>query len=92
MRTESRSPHSYSLRQSFRTRISIINAPVSHTENNSPTLLLHGSTFTRIVPRRFGMKYTKATQARESVLAAMVTPVQMVTISTTPSTHPRSVV
>jgi hypothetical protein len=31
-------------------------APASHTENSNPTLLLHGSTFTRIVARIFGMK------------------------------------
>lgn len=68
-------------------------APVSHCPNNNPTLSLHGKKFTSSTPRIFGRNQTAPTYARASLnLAATVTPTKMVTISTRPSTQPRSVV
>jgi hypothetical protein len=65
---------------------------VTHNENNSPILLLHGSALIRIAPRTSGAFQTTAVYARSPVHAATLTPVEMVRISTTPSTHVRSVV
>jgi len=69
------------------------NKPVVHCANKSPTLLLHGRKFIKNTPIMLGTKYKNPTYARLfGIQAARVTPVQMVTISTRPSTQPKSVV
>ena len=56
-------------------------------------MLLHGRRLSSSTPMIFGMKYTAPTYARASFnLAARCTPVQIVTISITPSTQPSRVV
>ena len=55
--------------------------------------MLHGKKLTRNTPRKFGKKYAAATYARPLTnLLASWTPVKIVTISTTPSTHAKRVV
>ena len=67
--------------------------PVSHTLKSSPTLWLHGKRLTNRQPMIFGMKYIIPTQARLlGIREAILTPVKIVRISTTPPTHPNNVV
>src|SRR6266542_5873047 len=69
------------------------NPPVIQTEKSNPILFSQGKKLTKNTPRRLGIKYKNPTYARLlGILAAILTPVQMVTISMIPSTHPRSVV
>lgn len=71
----------------------VVPTPVSHTEKSSPTLSVHGRKLTKKQPNTFGIMYKTPTYAMLlGMRAARVTPVQIVTISTTPSTQPRSVV
>lgn len=65
----------------------------SQTANSSPTLSCQGRKLTRNTPRRFGTKNNIPTHAMLfGMRDAIVTPVKIVTISTTPLTEPSSVV
>ena len=67
--------------------------PVIHCAQSNPTRLVQGRKFNSNTPTMFGMKYIAPIYARASFSrAARCTPVQMVTISITPSTQPSRVV
>ncbi len=66
---------------------------VSQTANSNPTLSCQGRKLTRNTPRRVGTKDDIPTHAMLfGMRDAIVTPVKIATISTTPPTVPSSVV
>ncbi len=66
---------------------------VSQTANSNPTLSCQGRKLTRNTPRKFGTKNNIPTHAMLfGMRDAIVTPIKIVTISTTPLTELSSVV